>query len=199
MPGQERVVAVLDYGIGNLRSAEKALVHLGAPAVLTADPGLVREAVGVVLPGVGHFGACMAALRAARLDDVAIAAAESGRPFLGICIGMQMLFEGSDEAPGVAGLRVLPGRVTALPSTVKLPQIGWNTLERVPGSALVERGGAKVVFTLDQGNVRMVPVKLGQPFGDGFELVDGPAPGTKLVSQPPATLEDGQAIKERSQ
>jgi glutamine amidotransferase len=112
-------------------------VHLGAPAVLTSDPGLVREAVGVVLPGVGHFGACMAALRAARLDDVAIAAAESGRPFLGICIGMQMLFEGSDEAPGVAGLSVLPGRVTRLPSTVKLPQIGWNTLDRVPGSALV--------------------------------------------------------------
>jgi glutamine amidotransferase len=113
-------------------------VHLGAPAVLTADLGLVRDAVGVVLPGVGHFGACMAALRAARLDEVAVAAAESGRPFLGICIGMQMLFEGSEEAPGVAGLGVLPGRVTALPSTVKLPQIGWNTLERVPGSALVE-------------------------------------------------------------
>jgi imidazole glycerol-phosphate synthase subunit HisH len=128
---------VLDYGIGNLRSAEKALVHLGAPAVLTADPGLVREAVGVVLPGVGHFGACMAALRAARLDELAIDAAASGRPFLGICIGMQMLFEGSDEAPGVSGLGVLPGRVTALPATVKLPQIGWNTLERVPGSALV--------------------------------------------------------------
>jgi glutamine amidotransferase len=105
--------------------------------VLTADPGLVRDAIGVVLPGVGHFGACMAALRAARLDDLAIDAAASGRPFLGICIGMQMLFEGSDEAPGVAGLGVLPGRVTALPSTVKLPQIGWNTLERVPGSALV--------------------------------------------------------------
>jgi glutamine amidotransferase len=128
---------VLDYGIGNLRSAEKALVHLGAPAVLTADPGLVREAIGVVLPGVGHFGACMAALRAACLDDLAIDAAASGRPFLGICIGMQMLFEGSDEAPGIAGLGVLPGRVTALPATVKLPQIGWNTLERVPGSALV--------------------------------------------------------------
>ena len=128
---------MLDYGIGNLRSAEKALAHLGAPVVLTADPGVVRDAVGVVLPGVGHFGACMAALRAAGLHDLAYEAAASGRPFLGVCIGMQMLFEGSDEAPGVAGLGVLPGRVTRLPSTVKLPQIGWNTLERVPGSALV--------------------------------------------------------------
>jgi glutamine amidotransferase len=132
------VVAVLDYGIGNLRSAEKALAHLGAPVVLTADPGIVRDAIGVVLPGVGHFGACMAALRAAGLDDLARAAAESGRPFLGVCIGMQMLFEGSDEAPGVPGLGVLPGRVTRLPATVKLPQIGWNTLEPVPGSALLE-------------------------------------------------------------
>jgi glutamine amidotransferase len=131
------VVAVLDYGIGNLRSAEKALAHLGAPVVLTADPGIVRDAIGVVLPGVGHFGACMAALRNADLREVALDAATSGRPFLGVCIGMQMLFEGSDEAPGVAGLGVLPGRVTRLPATVKLPQIGWNTIDPVPGSALV--------------------------------------------------------------
>lgn len=113
------------------------MAHLGAPVVLTTDPGVVRDAVGVVLPGVGHFGACMAALRAAGLADLALEAATSGRPFLGVCIGMQMLFEGSDEAPGVAGLGVLPGRVTRLPGTVKLPQIGWNTLEPVPGSALL--------------------------------------------------------------
>jgi imidazole glycerol-phosphate synthase subunit HisH len=105
--------------------------------VLTADRGIVRDAIGVVLPGVGHFGSCMAALRTAGLDDLAAAAATDGRPFLGICIGLQMLFEASDEAPGVAGLGVLPGRVTALPPTVKLPQIGWNTLDRVSGSALV--------------------------------------------------------------
>jgi glutamine amidotransferase len=120
-----------------LRSAEKALAHLGAPVALTADPGIVRDSLGVVLPGVGHFGACMAALRTAGLDDLARDAATSGRPFLGVCIGMQMLFEGSDEAPGVEGLGVLPGRVTRLPPTVKLPQIGWNTVEPVPGAALV--------------------------------------------------------------
>ena len=107
------------------------------PVVLTADPGVVRDSVGVVLPGVGHFGSCMNALRAAGLDDLARETATDGRPFLGICIGMQMLFEGSDEAPGVSGLGVFPGRVTLLPATQKLPQIGWNTLERVPGSALV--------------------------------------------------------------
>jgi glutamine amidotransferase len=105
--------------------------------VLTTDAAVVRDAVGVVLPGVGHFGACMAALRSAGLEELARDAAGSGRPFLGVCIGMQMLFEGSDEAPGVDGLGVLPGRVTRLPATVKLPQIGWNTIEPVPGSALV--------------------------------------------------------------
>jgi glutamine amidotransferase len=124
------LVAVLDYGIGNLRSAQKALQHIGADARLTADPGLVREAAGVVLPGVGAFGSCMAALRASELDGVALEAIERGTPFLGICIGMQLLFEGSEESPGVAGLGVLPGTVRLLPDGVKRPQMQWNLLER---------------------------------------------------------------------
>jgi glutamine amidotransferase len=131
-------IAVLDYGIGNLRSAEKALCHLGADAVLTADPDVVRDALGVVLPGVGAFGACMRALRDSGLEPVARAAATDGRPFLGVCIGMQMLFDGSDEDPGVAGLGLVPGRVTRLPSTVRLPQIGWNTIERAHASRLFD-------------------------------------------------------------
>jgi glutamine amidotransferase len=130
-------IAVLDYGIGNLRSAEKALCHLGADAVLTDDPDAVRAAAGVVLPGVGNFGACMRALRASSLEDVARAAATDGRPFLGVCIGMQMLFDGSDESPDVPGLGVVAGRVTRLPGSVRLPQIGWNTVERTEGSALL--------------------------------------------------------------
>jgi multidrug efflux pump subunit AcrA (membrane-fusion protein) len=97
---------------------------------------------------------------------------------------------------------VLPemaARVSFLEAPLDLAKLKDPPKHIVPGSALVDRGGAKVVFTLDQGKVHMVPVTLGKPFGDGFELVDGPSPGTKLVSQPPATLEDGQAIKERSQ
>ena len=91
------VIAVLDYGIGNLRSAEKALQKVGGDARLTRDPAFVASADAVVLPGVGAFGACMDALRGAGLEDVVYGAVDSGRPFLGICVGMQMLFDGSDE------------------------------------------------------------------------------------------------------
>lgn len=130
------MIAVIDYGIGNLRSAEKALQHLGADACLTSEPALIARAEKVVLPGVGSFGACMQALRASGLEAVAKEAATDGRPFLGVCVGMQMLFEASEESPGVAGLGIVDGRVTLLPDTVRLPQIGWNTLTVAPGSRL---------------------------------------------------------------
>lgn len=122
-------MAVLDYEIGNLRSAQKALEHVGADARLTADPDEIRAADGVVLPGVGAFGACMAALRSSGLDKLAIEAAESATPFIGICVGMQLLYEGSDEDPDVTGLGILPGRLRLLPEGVKRPQMQWNTLD----------------------------------------------------------------------
>ena len=125
------LIAVLDYGIGNLRSAQKALQHVGGDARLTSDPGLIREAAGVVLPGVGAFGACMDALRGAGLDVLALEAIERDVPFIGICVGMQMLFDGSDESPGAAGLGVLPGRLRLLPDGVKRPQMQWNLLDRI--------------------------------------------------------------------
>lgn len=124
------LIAVLDYEIGNLRSAQKALEHVGADARLTTDPGLVREAAGVVLPGVGAFGRCMQALRRHRMDELVFDALERDVPFLGICIGMQMLFERSEETPAESGLGVLPGSVRLLPEGVKRPQMQWNVLER---------------------------------------------------------------------
>ncbi|CAB4595360.1 unannotated protein [freshwater metagenome] len=123
------LVAVLDYGIGNLRSAQKALERVGADARLTADSGLIADADAVVLPGVGAFGACMDALRDCGLDEVAIEAANDDRPFLGVCVGMQMLYEGSEESPGAVGLGVLPGRLRRLPDTVKRPQMQWNLVD----------------------------------------------------------------------
>jgi glutamine amidotransferase len=125
------LIAVLDYGIGNLRSAEKALQHVGADARLVSDPVAATGATGVVLPGVGNFGRCMAALRSSGLDRVATQAVRSGRPFLGICVGMQMMYEGSDESPATAGLGILPGRVALLPAGVKRPQMQWNRLDLV--------------------------------------------------------------------
>lgn len=125
------LVAVLDYGIGNLRSAQKALERVGADARLTADHGLVADADAVVLPGVGAFGACMRALHDSGLAGVARDAAADGRPFLGICVGMQLLFDASEEDPGVAGLGVVPGTVRWIPPGVKRPQMQWNVLDVV--------------------------------------------------------------------
>jgi glutamine amidotransferase len=121
-------VAVLDYGIGNLRSAQKALEHVGADAVLTDDPQVAASADAVVLPGVGAFGACMDALRASGLEPAVRAAVASGRPFIGICVGMQMLFDSSDEDPGATGLGIIPGRVRFIPEGVTRPQMQWNRL-----------------------------------------------------------------------
>lgn len=132
------MIAVVDYGIGNLRSAQKALEHLGAPAALTSDPDDVRRAAAIVLPGVGAFGRCMGELRARGLDAPVLDAIEAGTPFLAVCVGMQMLFEGSEEAEGVPGLGVLRGWVRRLPGGVTLPHMGWNTVEIEPGAAMFE-------------------------------------------------------------
>lgn len=121
-------VAVLDYGIGNLRSAQKALEKVGADAVLTSDAHVVSSADAVVLPGVGAFGACMNALRSSGLENVVHDAVGSGVPFLGICVGMQMLFDASDEDPHARGLGVIPGDVKWIPTTVPRPQMQWNQL-----------------------------------------------------------------------
>jgi glutamine amidotransferase len=130
------VIAVLDYGIGNLRSAEKALQRVGADARLVDDPDEASGASGVVLPGVGAFGRCAEALARTGLGAVARDAVDRGVPFLGICVGFQLLYEGSEEDPSAAGLGVLSGTVRRLPAGVKHPQMQWNTLS-VGRSALL--------------------------------------------------------------
>ncbi len=128
------VIAVLDYGIGNLRSAEKALQHLGADADLIEDPDRAATADGMVLPGVGAFGRCADALRGSGLDRVAVSAIERGVPFLGICVGFQLLFDGSEEDPDASGLGIFGGMVRRLAPGVKHPQMQWNRLEPTSGS-----------------------------------------------------------------
>jgi imidazole glycerol-phosphate synthase subunit HisH len=145
------VIALIDYGAGNLTSVRKALSALGTEFTVPASPRECADAAGLIVPGVGHFGAT-AALEGEWRDTIAADVA-SGKPLLGICLGMQWLFEGSDEAPDVPGLGVIRGRITRLQNNLeqrlKVPHVGWNALE-FRGSARLLRGvepGAQVYFT----------------------------------------------------
>ena len=124
------MIAIIDYGAGNLQSVEKALRHLGCQCQITADPGELAAAQAAVLPGVGAFGDAMGQLRARGLEESIRQFVSSGKPFLGICLGLQILFEESEESPGVKGLGLLRGKVLRLPkeSGLKIPHIGWNSL-----------------------------------------------------------------------
>jgi glutamine amidotransferase len=133
------MIAIIDYGVGNLRSVQKAFEAVGQQAEITSDRALIEAASHVVLPGVGAFGAAAATLRSHGLEDVARDAALSGRPFLGICVGMQLLFDVSFEYGEHAGLGLLPGSVVSFETTnpqAKVPQIGWNAVEWQMDNAL---------------------------------------------------------------
>jgi glutamine amidotransferase len=122
------VIAVLDHGSGNLRSVAHAVSRAGGDVEVTGDPERVLAASGLVVPGVGHFGACASGLRDRGLDATIAAFAASGRPVFGVCVGMQVLFAGSDEAPGVLGLGVFDTNVERLLGDVKVPHMGWNAV-----------------------------------------------------------------------
>jgi imidazole glycerol-phosphate synthase subunit HisH len=133
------VIAVVDYGMGNLRSVEKALARVGAEARLTRDHDVIRSAAGIVLPGVGAFPRAMATIRELGLDEPLRERVAGGAPVLGICLGMQLLFESSTELGGAEGLGLLPGTVDALDAGgLKVPQIGWNAVSWRRASALRE-------------------------------------------------------------
>jgi glutamine amidotransferase len=133
------LVAVLDYGMGNLRSAEKALGHVGARAEVTRDHERVRAADGLVLPGVGAFAKAMTAVHRLDFDQLIAERLAAGTPVLGICLGMQLLFEGSSELGGAEGLGLLEGRVEQLQAGgLKVPQIGWNSVSWRRPSRLTE-------------------------------------------------------------
>jgi len=132
-------VAVVDYGMGNRRSVEKALEHVGARARITSDPADLRAADGLVVPGVGAFLKAMENLRELGLDELIAERLTAGAPVLGICLGMQLLFDSSVERGGALGLGLLPGTVTQLqPGDRKLPHIGWNLVRLQRESALTE-------------------------------------------------------------
>jgi imidazole glycerol phosphate synthase glutamine amidotransferase subunit len=124
------VIGILDYGCGNLRSLENALAFLGLASRRVATPEAIAGVDRLIQPGVGHFGHAMTQLRSRSLEAAVKAFAASGRPLLGICLGMQIMFEGSDEAPEVPGLSLLPGRFESFTdSTLKVPHMGWSLVE----------------------------------------------------------------------
>ena len=138
------MIAIVDYGAGNLHSVKKAFDYLGAEAVVTDQPGTVAAASKIVLPGVGHFSS-LQALNTTGLEEALLQSASAGKPFLGICLGMQWLFEGSEECLEVAGAGIFPGKCRQFPSSVKSPHVGWNSLAVQQGSRLL-RGIAQDSF-----------------------------------------------------
>jgi glutamine amidotransferase len=141
------VIALIDYGAGNLTSVRKALAAVSAPVFTPATPGELPGVSGIIVPGVGHFGAT-AAIAGPWREEIR-RAVDAGVPLLGICLGLQYLFEGSEEAPGIAGLSVLSGRCTLLPPTLKVPHVGWNTVDVTRPSRIVDgiRSGTSFYFT----------------------------------------------------
>jgi len=141
------MIAIVDYGAGNISSVKKALEHLGADAQVTSDASIIATAQKLIVPGVGHFSRCQALnqnMRAPVLDAI-----KSGKPFLGICVGMQWLFAGSTEAPETPGAAIFTGKCSRFPASVKSPHVGWNQIEISSGSRLLEgvSNGAFVYYT----------------------------------------------------
>ena len=125
------MIAIIDYDAGNIKSVEKAIMSLGEDVIITRDRDEILSADKVILPGVGAFGDAMEKLRSYGLEEVILEVVKKGTPFLGICLGLQLLFESSEETPGVKGLGILKGKITKIPDDkgLKVPQIGWNSLK----------------------------------------------------------------------
>ncbi|WP_434309164.1 imidazole glycerol phosphate synthase subunit HisH [Hominifimenecus sp. rT4P-3] len=134
------MIAIIDYDAGNLKSVEKALLSLGEKAVVTRDENVILSADKVILPGVGAFGDAMRNLRTYGLVETVRQVAKQGTPLLGICLGMQLLFDRSDEGEGVEGLGILPGEILRIPPCegLKIPHMGWNSLDVKPGAKLFQ-------------------------------------------------------------
>ncbi|HYP27620.1 MAG TPA: imidazole glycerol phosphate synthase subunit HisH [Blastocatellia bacterium] len=133
------MIAIVDYGVGNLRSVEKAFEAVGALALVTNDAGAIREAERLVLPGVGAFGECATRLRRSGLDRLVLEAAGAGKPLLGLCVGLQLMFDEGHEFGVHEGLGLMPGRVVRFPENgLRVPQIGWNQVEKVRPHPLLD-------------------------------------------------------------
>ena len=201
LPGEAPVIAVVDYGMGNRRSVEKALEHVGARALISSDPARLRDASGLVVPGVGAFPRAMARLRELGLDELIRERVAAGTPVLGICLGMQLAFDSSTELGGAEGLGIVPGRVLALePGELKLPHIGWTEVEfesrgsrlaadmprcafyHVHSFAPVPESLADVLATAHYGEPFVTAVERGSFYGVQFHPEKSSAAGLRLLA-----------------
>jgi glutamine amidotransferase len=194
------VIAVVDSGSGNLRSVERALAHVGGAPVLTADPDRVRRADRVVVPGQGAFADCMATMRQSGLGEAIREVVAAGRPYLGICLGLQILFEDSEEHGPVAGLGILRGHVVRFPhGPLKVPHIGWNQVAGGEGEPLlagippeahfyfihsylaVPTEARQVALTCDYGGPFCAAVRVDNLFACQFHPEKSQAVGLQLL------------------
>ena len=192
-------VAVLDYGVGNLHSAAKALDRAGADVRVVATVEKAGGAAGLVVPGVGAYGACLTGLASAGGPAAVAGWLEGGRPLLGICVGMQLLFEASEEGPVSDGVGVLPGKIRRLTGDVKIPHIGWDEVTVRRGSRLLaglrdgtrfyfvhsyapEPGGDAVAAVCDYGGPFAAAVEYGNLFGTQFHPEKSGAAGLALLA-----------------
>jgi glutamine amidotransferase len=192
-------VAVLDYGVGNLHSAAKALDRAGADVRVVATVGEAEGAAGLVVPGVGAYGACLTGLASAGGAAAVAGWLEGGRPLLGICVGMQLLFEASEEGPVSDGVGVIAGKIRRLTGPVKIPHIGWDEVAIRPGSRLFagledgtrfyfvhsyapEPDGVAVAAVCDYGGRFAAAVEQGNLFGTQFHPEKSGAAGLALLA-----------------
>jgi imidazole glycerol phosphate synthase glutamine amidotransferase subunit len=192
------IVTLIDYGAGNVTSVARALRRLGADVRLTNQRQEIAAASSLILPGVGHCAALLRALEVRALRQPILDAIARGVPFLGICLGLQALYQRSEEAPEIAGLGMLPGEVSVLPANVKLPHMGWNQVRRVRPSQLLRdispeayfyfahsyaapSNGSEVAATCAHGREFTAVLECNRVFGVQFHPEKSGAPGAKLL------------------
>lgn len=189
------MIAIVDYGAGNISSVKKALEHLGAESQVTSDPAVIGTAEKIVVPGVGHFSRCQSLNE--KLRDSVLEGVSSSKPFLGICVGMQWLFQGSTESPETPGAALFAGQCSRFPASVKSPHVGWNQIEVSSGSRLLRgvESGSFVYYThsfrapvvegtvacTQYGGAFSAAVERGNVFGVQFHPEKSAVTGLKIL------------------
>jgi glutamine amidotransferase len=180
------MICIIDYGAGNLKSVSNALDYIGAENIISADRDRILAADKIILPGVGAFGDAMASLKKCGLVNTVYDAVESGKPFMGICLGMQMLFEDSQESPGVPGLGIFKGHILRFPSDMglKVPQIGWNDLKCLQPDSVYGCADGKFVYSVHSYYLKADdPAVVAATANYGMEFHAAVAKGNVCASQ----------------